>query len=179
MPPRSENKTDLTFRSRQMPFVDCLRVNRHRPTRPIHFLMEREWNQCPVIARLTKHRSLLYSDAYNFKGAIVDDKGLSKRINKRKQILDNVRADDAHIPRVFDVVRCHQPAGAQLSTEYACKIGRVALDLRIHVIAAEFHATPHVDRGTHSFAVEARRLYSVHVRDVEVLPLLVLGPFIE
>src|SRR5262245_19434529 len=106
--------------------------------------MKRERDHRPVVSRLAEHRALFGANADDFKGPIVDNYSLADGVDKRKQVIGNIRTNHANISGMVDVIRRHKPPASQLGPENDGKVGGVALNLRIHVFARKLNAPAHI-----------------------------------
>src|SRR2546422_7279368 len=137
MPARAQRERDFALCRRNVPLVESLGVNRNGSPRAVHFLVERERDHGPIVARLAEDRTLFCSHANHLEWPVIDDQRLSDWIDKREQIVHNIRADDTYIARVIDVILRDQAAALQFSAENRRDFRRVTLNLRIDIVAAK------------------------------------------
>src|ERR1041385_397715 len=104
MAPGSQDQPDLAVGRGNVRLIFGFCVNAYRSARAIHPLMKGNRYHRPVILRLAENRALLRSDTNDFEGAVVDDQRFADWVNKRKQIIRNIRTDNTYIARMFYVV---------------------------------------------------------------------------
>src|ERR1700746_3790249 len=97
MTPGSQDQADLALGRPDMRLIVGFCVNAYGPARTIHPLMTGNRYHRPVIFRLAENRALLPSHTNDFEGSVVDDQRFADRINKRKQIIRNIRTDNANV----------------------------------------------------------------------------------
>src|SRR6476659_5571428 len=134
MPSSSQCQPDFALGRSNMPFVLRLCIHIHRSAGAIHFLVQRQWYHGPIVLRLPQHGTLLRPDTDNFKWSVIDDESFSDRIYKRKEIIDEIRADHTNIAGVLYIVFRQETAGLQFISANRSNVGRKTSDVGVHVV---------------------------------------------
>ena len=179
MPPRPQDLAGLVFSGSKLLLVVCLRIDLDRSAGAPNLLVDGNRNHRPVVARLSENRPLADADADDLKGPIVNRYGLSQGIHKREQSIDQIRTDHANIVGVIDVILGDEPASFQFIAKNVRNFVRVALDTRIYIFTAEFHASPRADRSTNRLALRTRLPDGFHVTENQILALLRLDEIVK